>query len=79
MIELSEKQTIDQLAGGLAASYQQVEPAQVNRIVLEEYSRFEGRPIRDFVPLFVERHAKDELSKLGAADPAQRETVVEEP
>ena len=75
MTELSEKQTIDQLAGRLAASYQQVEPAQVNRIVLEEYARFEGRPIRDFVPLFVERHAKDEL-KLGAADRPGRETVV---
>ena len=60
MIELSEKQTIDQLAGRLAASYQQVE----------------GRPIRDFVPLFVERQAKDELSKLCAADPPGRETVV---
>jgi hypothetical protein len=76
MIELSEKQIIDELSGRLVASYQQVEPAQVNRIVLEEYSRFEGRPIRDFVPLFVERHAKEELSKLGAADRPGRETVV---
>ena len=76
MIELSEKQTIDQLAGRLAASYQQVEPAQVNRIVQEEYSRFEGRPIRNFVPLFVERHGKDELSKLDAADPPRPETVA---
>ena len=76
MIEVSERQIIDQLAGSLAASYHQVEPAQVNRIVLEECSRFEGRPIRDFVPLFVERHAGEALSKLGAADRARRETVV---
>jgi hypothetical protein len=76
MIELSEKQIIDQLTGRLVASYQQVEPDHVNRIVLEEYARFEGRPIRDFVPLFVERHAKEELTKLGAAHPPQRETVV---
>ena len=76
MIEVSEKQIIDQVAGRLAASYQQVEPAQVDCVVLEEYSRFEGKRIRDFVPLFVERHAKDELAKLGAADPPQRETVV---
>ena len=62
--------------GRLVASYQQVEPAQVNRIVQEEYSRFEGRPIRNFVPLFVERHGKDELSKLDAADPPRPETVA---
>ena len=76
MIELSEKQTIDQLTGRLVASYQEVEPDQVNRIVLDEYARFEGRPIRDFVPLFVERHAKEELARLGAADRRGRETVA---
>ena len=76
MIELSEQQIIDQLAGRLAASYQQVAPYQVNRFVLEEYSRFEGKPIRDFVPLFVERHAKEELSKLEAAGCPGRETDV---
>jgi hypothetical protein len=77
MIELSEQQIIDQLSGRLVASYQDVEPAHVARIVLEEYARFDGRPIRDFVPLFVERHAREALSKLSAADdPAQRETVA---
>lgn len=52
-------------------------PNRINRIVLEEYARFEGKPIRDFVPLFVERHAKEELSKLGAADRPRREIVLE--
>lgn len=64
MIELTEQQIIDELVGKLSAVYQ-VEPAQVNRIVLEEYARFEGRPIRDFVPLFVERNTKAELVKIG--------------
>lgn len=64
MIELTEQQIIDELVGKLSAVYQ-VEPAQVNRIVLEEYARFEGRPIRDFVPLFVERNTKAELAKIG--------------
>jgi hypothetical protein len=51
MIKLSEQQVIDQLAERLANVYPQVEPTHVNRIVHEEYARFEGRPIRDYIPL----------------------------
>ena len=66
MIELSEPQVIEQLTGRLVHSYARVEPDHVSRIVHEEYARFDGRPIRDYIPLFVERNAKAELSKLGA-------------
>ena len=59
MIAFSEQQIIDELAGRLVDVYVQVEPAQVSRIVNEEYARFSGRPIRDFIPLFVERDAKE--------------------
>jgi hypothetical protein len=76
MIAMTEKQIIDELYGRLVASYQQVEPAQVHRIVEVEYARFEGRPVRDFVPLFVERHAKVALSKLGSAVLPGQETVA---
>ena len=64
MIELSEQQIIDQLVHRLAGVYPDVESDQVARVVNEEYSRFEGRPIRDYIPLFVERHSADRLSKL---------------
>jgi hypothetical protein len=64
VIKLSEQQIIDQLSQRLAGVYTDVEPDQVIRFVNEEYSRFEGRPIRDYIPLFVERHAADRLSKL---------------
>jgi len=66
MIELSEQQIIDQLAQRLADVHKQVEPDHVTRVVQHEYARFEGRPIRDFIPLFVERNAAQELSKPGA-------------
>ena len=65
MIELSEQQTIEQITQRLAHKHTQVEPAQVTRVVNEEYARFDGRPIRDFVSLFVERNATQELSKPG--------------
>lgn len=64
VIALSEQQIIDQLAERLADAHDKVEPAQVARVVHEQYARFEGRPIRDFVPLFVERRATAELVKL---------------
>ena len=66
MIELSEQQIIDQLAGRLVDSHAGIEPDHISRVVHEEYARFNGRPIRDFIPLFVERNAKAELSKLGS-------------
>jgi hypothetical protein len=66
MIELSEQQIIEQMAGGLVDTYAEVEPNHVSQIVHQQYARFDGRPIRDFIPLFVERNAGAELSKLGA-------------
>jgi hypothetical protein len=63
MIELSEEQTIDQLAQRLVSVYADADPADVARLVNEEYSRFDGRPIRDYVPLFVERNVAAQLSK----------------
>jgi hypothetical protein len=64
MIELSEQQIIDQLAGRLVAVYAGIAPDHVSRIIQEEYARFDGRPIRDFIPLLVERNAKAGLAKL---------------
>ncbi|AFM16978.1 hypothetical protein Mycch_2195 [Mycolicibacterium chubuense NBB4] len=66
MVALSEQQIIDQLAQRLADAHTAVERAQVAEIVREHYSRFDGRPIRDFVPLFVERNAKADLAKIRA-------------
>ena len=66
MIKLSEQQIIDQLSDRLTILFADVEPSQISRVVQEEYARFGDRPIRDFVPIFVERNAKTELLKLEA-------------
>jgi hypothetical protein len=65
-VELSERRVIDQLADRLVDVYSEVPADQVVRVVLDKHARFEGRPVRDFVPLFVERYAKAELAKLCA-------------
>ena len=64
MPEQSEEQIIAHVAQRLADAHAEVEPARISSIVNEQYARFDGRPIRDFVPLFVERGATSELSKL---------------
>ncbi|WP_237752613.1 three-helix bundle dimerization domain-containing protein [Mycolicibacterium aromaticivorans] len=60
----AEQHIIDQLVERLALAYPQIGREQVNRTVNEEYGRFDDRPIRDFIPLFVERHAVNRLSEL---------------
>jgi hypothetical protein len=74
MIELSEQQIIDQIAERLAGTHPDVSPEAVTRVVQEEHARFNGRPLRDFVPLFVERSAKAELATPagGSAHSARR-------
>ena len=66
VIKLSEQQIIDEVAGRLVDVYADVEPLRVSRIVNEEYARFNGSRIRDFIPVLVERSAKAELSKVSA-------------
>jgi hypothetical protein len=64
MTELSEEQVIDKLADKLVHIYPTVEPNRISRVVRPEYARFRGGPVRDFIPLLVERHAKEEITKL---------------
>ena len=66
MNELTEGQVIDQLANRLVPNYPGIEPTQVLRVIQQEYTRYERSPVRDFIPLLVERHAKEELDKLVA-------------
>lgn len=63
---MAEQQIMDQLAHRLVVAYPGIAPEQIARTVSEEFGRFDGRPIRDFIPLFVEKHASIRLSRLVA-------------
>jgi len=63
---LNGQQIIDKVTGRLVDVYADVEPSRVSRIVIEEFARFDGSRIRDFIPVLVERSAKAVLSKLRA-------------
>jgi hypothetical protein len=64
MVESSEWTAIKHLIDRLAQIYPAVPPDKVTQVVHYNHARFDGRPIRDFVPLFVERHARTELASL---------------
>ena len=52
-------QVTDRLAKSFADSYS---PDQVDDTVASIHHRFDGRPIREFVPVLVERIARRELA-----------------
>jgi hypothetical protein len=58
VIELSEQTVIDQLVGRLTSRFPAISQSTVERV--------DGRPLRDYVPLFVERSARSELDQLHA-------------
>jgi hypothetical protein len=67
VIELSEQAVIEQLVDRLASRYPAIAQSIVASVVIETHARFDDRPVRDFIPLLVERDAKSELARLGAA------------
>ena len=66
MIELSEQTVIEQLVVRLTSRYPTISQSTVATVVRDVHSRFEGRPLRDFIPLLVERNARSELERLHA-------------
>ena len=60
----SEWSAIQQLVDRLRNVYPDVPAQTVATVVHVNHARFDGRPVRDFVPLFVERGAKQELTRL---------------
>ena len=65
VIELSEQTIIDQVVDRLTSRYPTIEAATVSSVVRDVHARYNGRPLRDYVPLFVERNATTELERLG--------------
>jgi hypothetical protein len=64
VIELSEQTVIEQMVARLTSRYPTISESTVSSVVCDVHSRYDGRPLRDYVPLFVERHAKSELERL---------------
>jgi hypothetical protein len=60
----NEWSAIKQLVDRLRDVYPDVPADTVVTVVHQTHAKFDGHPVRDFVPLFVERGAKEELTRL---------------
>ncbi|KAA0084490.1 hypothetical protein CIW52_10820 [Mycolicibacterium sp. P9-64] len=68
MTPTSEQRMIEQLLERLVATHPSVPSERVAEVVHAIHAQFDERPLREYVPLFVERSAKRELSQLSAVD-----------
>jgi hypothetical protein len=66
MADLSEQAAMTHLRERLARTYAEIPPERVAAAVQHAQARFEKSPIRDFVPLLVERRAREELCAPGS-------------
>ena len=64
MTRATEGRAIDSLVARLVDLYADVPAERVVDVVRGVYARYDDRPLREYVPLFVERGAKRELSAL---------------
>ena len=71
MAEINQTVLIAHIERGLIGKFPQFRPEEVAAMVESEIARFAHRPIREFVPLLIERHATARLAKLESLSPAQ--------
>lgn len=62
--EVAEQRSVDEVIDRLAGKYPEVDRAQIEQIVADEHQSFEGRPVRDFVPVLVEKSAKKRVKAI---------------
>jgi hypothetical protein len=62
-----EQTHISGLIQRLTQTYPTVAPATVEQVVRDMYMRFDGAPVREFVPLLVERYAHTALAELSVS------------
>ena len=66
-----EARELDRIGESLERAFPNVRPRVVRHAVRQAHQGFAGSPIRDFVPLLVERAARDALMGLTGQRPTQ--------
>ena len=61
-----EAREIDEVIVRLREKFPSITEERIRDVVAEEHRAFAGRPIRDFVPVFVERAAIERLRRPAA-------------
>jgi len=71
MTATDESRALEHLHVRLCARFPDVPVAQVQRMITDAHQQYDGRPIRDFIPVLVEREVREQL-RSGQAVPEQR-------
>ena len=66
---MDEQTHISDIVGRLTRTYPTLPPATITEVVHDLHLRFNGAPVREFVPLFMERNARSALAELSVAYP----------
>lgn len=66
--EEGEQRAVEEVIDRLASKYPGVERSEIANIVADEHQSYEGRPVRDFVPVLVEKSAKKRVKRLARAE-----------
>jgi hypothetical protein len=61
---ICEEALLAHIGRRLIDEFPRVSPEAVDALVRREHARFDDSPIRGFVPLFVEKHARNELAHI---------------
>lgn len=67
MSEIQEKRAVDQVYGWLTVRFPDVAVATVRLAVEEAHRSFDGCSVRQYVPVLVERAARERLAKAAPA------------
>ena len=70
MLTIDERQAVEQVSERLAARFPDVPAAVVRSTVRDEHSKLQG-PVRAYVPVLVERAARERLSVITPIGDAQ--------
>jgi hypothetical protein len=63
MSEIAEQTALAAIRQRLAQEFPRIAAADVDAAVRQAHSRFDNSSIRDFIPLFVEKNARHQLSR----------------
>jgi hypothetical protein len=65
--EIAEQRSVEEVIDRLATKYPSVHRLEIEKIVAAEHEAYDGRPVRDFIPVLVEKSAKKRVKKLAGA------------
>jgi hypothetical protein len=77
--QISEETLLGEIQRRLLDDFPSVSPLVVDTLIRAEHARFVGSRIRDFIPLFVEKRARRDLTLRCAVNPPMNSTVQVSP